>query len=617
MVGQGGTYTLTVRNAGTGDTDAAVTVVDDLPSQLVPDWTGTHSSGDWSCTYSGQRVTCTTSAVIAEGGSSQFTVPVKAVSNGSATNTAAVGGGGDPVNGGTPDPGTCTAGAAHCGSATVQINTAAAITTQKVLSQINGQPAAAGASVEAGDVLTYTITSTNSGETAGSTLLTDRVPAGTTYTGIGGIDDPAWTCENDEVVAGTECTQTQAVPANGGQTSSTFTVTVDTPAPAGGIANAVTSSADDDCTACSTSNPVLLPSISLAKTVGSSPMVVGQANSYTLTVSNSGQAVNSQAIVVRDTLPGTLSIGALPTDCALDPADSQTVVCTIAAEALAVGASQSFTIPVTPTAAGSVTNNATATGGGGEPDDCNGSGDCAASVTTPVNTPAAISTQKVLSHVNGQPVSPGAGVAAGDVLTYTITSSNSGRTAGSTLLTDHVPAGTTYTGVGGIDDPAWACENDDQFPDLGAIDRASAENQSGWHGARIGRHRRQLGFPGGRADAGEQWFLGQGDLVGYALVSVPTCVTTQKVTENSTGTFTFANTNLVTPSGAAAASGTITTTAPNTATNGDLTMVRKSAATSSLPKPCPPRRPAGVWLARAVSIRKAATRGATAAVLET
>jgi hypothetical protein len=298
----------------------------------------------------------------------------------SGNNTAHLTGGGDPA---------CKADEPQCNPSTpdVPVNTPAAITTVKMLSSVNG--AAPGANVKAGDVLAYTITSTNAGGTEGTTMLTEHVPDQTTYSGP---DGHAWTCQGLAVVAGTQCQALQGVPA-GGSASISFTVTVVTPATGSRVANSVTSSADPACVACSTSTPIAVPRIKLTKSVTTAPMLVGVANSYVLKVENVGGAVNSQAIVVSDTLPASLAIGTLPGGCAREPEGSQTVRCTIAASALAAGASSSFTLPVTPVSAGQVTNTATATGGGDPA--CTGAGDCVSSVTdTPVNVPGQLEVTK-------------------------------------------------------------------------------------------------------------------------------------------------------------------------------------------------------------------------------
>ncbi|KAG1250659.1 hypothetical protein G6F65_018656 [Rhizopus arrhizus] len=92
-----------------------------LPAGIAPNWSGTHVSGNWSCTASGQDVTCTSTQVLAAAGSagssSVFTLPVTvtAAATGVLTNHASVGGGYDPFNSGNaPAPGASCTDADHC-----------------------------------------------------------------------------------------------------------------------------------------------------------------------------------------------------------------------------------------------------------------------------------------------------------------------------------------------------------------------------------------------------------------------------------------------------------------------------------------------------------------------
>ncbi len=93
-VGTNGTYTLTVSNVGNASSTGTTTVTDTLPNGLTyVSATGT----DWSCTASGQTVTCTNSSQLAGGASSSIALTV-AVSNAASpgvTNTASVSNAGD------------------------------------------------------------------------------------------------------------------------------------------------------------------------------------------------------------------------------------------------------------------------------------------------------------------------------------------------------------------------------------------------------------------------------------------------------------------------------------------------------------------------------------------
>ena len=97
----GGTYayTLTVHNTlGTAPTSATITVTDTLPAGLTYVAAGSGGTG-WSCSASGQVVTCTTASIINAGASGNpltINVLAGAAAQPSVTNNAAVSGGGEP-----------------------------------------------------------------------------------------------------------------------------------------------------------------------------------------------------------------------------------------------------------------------------------------------------------------------------------------------------------------------------------------------------------------------------------------------------------------------------------------------------------------------------------------
>jgi uncharacterized repeat protein (TIGR01451 family) len=92
-VGTNGTYTITVKNVGTGPTTTTITVTDTLPAGL----TFIVGTGiGWTCSASGQTVTCTNAGPIAAAASSTITltVSVGVAAVPSVSNTASVSGGG-------------------------------------------------------------------------------------------------------------------------------------------------------------------------------------------------------------------------------------------------------------------------------------------------------------------------------------------------------------------------------------------------------------------------------------------------------------------------------------------------------------------------------------------
>lgn len=128
LVGAAGAlYSLVAANVGGLATSGTITVRDVLPAGITPNWTGTrvvsNNGTTWSCTFSGQNITCTTANSINYTGTTSSTITLP-VTIGAAANTgnpvinyASVGGGGDTFNGGTaPTPGTGCTDINHCTS---------------------------------------------------------------------------------------------------------------------------------------------------------------------------------------------------------------------------------------------------------------------------------------------------------------------------------------------------------------------------------------------------------------------------------------------------------------------------------------------------------------------
>ena len=176
---------------------------------------------------------------------------------------------------------------------------------------------------------------------------------------------------------------------------------------------------------------VIVPILTITKTASAASFTVGVAASYTLQVSNSGTAATTAASTITDAIPAGLTIGTLPAGCT---AAGQTVTCTIAA-GLAVAASTSFIIPVTPTlaAGASVTNTATVSGGGDAT--CPAATRCTGTVTTPVVAPQLTITKTASA----------ASFTVGVAASYTLNVQNTGPAATTAVstITDAIPAGLT------------------------------------------------------------------------------------------------------------------------------------------------------------------------------
>ena len=293
----------------------------------------------------------------------------------------------------------------------------AALDVAKSVTTVNGSPATPATVVTPGAVIAYTILLTNAGPASVTTTLTETIGNNVTYTGTG----EGWTCPNG-TDPGDQCTRGVTVGA-GASTSVTFTVTVDDPLPAAvtTIGNVVTSSVGT-CSACQVTNPAATAGITLVKTADPATYAAGDVVTYTFTTTNSGTATLAD-VEVSDT--GLAGLGALD--------------CTPAAPAtLAPGAMLVCTATKTMTQAdadaGAVTNTATATGtppGGGAVTD------------TDDETVTSAATAGITLVKTADPAT----YAAGDVVTYTFTTTNSGTAT----LADVEVSDTGLAGLGALD----------------------------------------------------------------------------------------------------------------------------------------------------------------------
>ena len=436
------TYTLTVNNASaTVATVGIITVQDSMPAGITAA-TGTY--GNWACTVvGGQDVSCTSASAIAASANSAIVLPVSveagAITSGTSatvTNHASAAGGGDPYNGGTPPaPGASCTDANHCASKDTSVNTAATLITAKALASVNGQAVPAGYQAQPGDVLGYQITVSNSGGTAGTTTLTETVPAGTAYTGTaeGWSTTPA-AC----AAAASTCTQEVTAGANASQVVS-FTVTVQAPLVQSAISNAVTSSVVGSCAAgCSVSVPAAVVDLQAVITqMPAAPLVIGQPITIVGVCTNNGPvpAVGASCSMVIN----TVLKASMPATC-----DTS--------RTLPVGDSLSCSLSFTPAQAMSITATVTAAADSYETNLANNVDTRAVDA----NTPSTLIVAKTLTQVNGAAVPVGYLVKPGDVLGYQLQVTNTGGTAGSMTLTETVPVGSTYVGLGNGDGEGWS-----------------------------------------------------------------------------------------------------------------------------------------------------------------
>ncbi|WP_456236974.1 beta strand repeat-containing protein [Comamonas koreensis] len=425
----GALYNLSVSNNGTAATTGVVTVRDSMPAGITA-VAGTY--GGWSCAVSGQDVTCTSSAPIAVAGVSTINLPVTvgAAAVPSVANSATVGGGGDPANGGTaPAPGSCAVGDAHCSSNTTAVSLQANLSITKTASP-NG-------TYVPGQALNYQIVVSNAGPSdANGASVTDNVPANVTVS--------SWSCTPVANCGSTSSGTGNAISLTGVNLASGQSITISVSgvvqlSATGDIVNSasVTPPAGVGCsvlpcdkTSSTTNTNSGAPALRIQKSATPAAFAVGQPGTYSILVGNTGTSSTVGPITVNDTMPAGVSINLPVTatgwDCSASSASQ--LACTTNAVLLPGSNAPVINAPVS-VAAGApalVSNNATVSGGGAS---CTTG--CQSTVNTSVNTPR-LDVVKTLS-------SP---FVVGVASQYVITATNNGQAptlAGT--ITDEIPAG--------------------------------------------------------------------------------------------------------------------------------------------------------------------------------
>jgi uncharacterized repeat protein (TIGR01451 family) len=419
--GGSGAFTLTATNDGNATTDGTtVTVGDTLPAGLTP----TAASGTgWTCSLSGQNVSCTRASVLATSSSyPAITVGVSVAANAAAslTSTATVGGGGD----------------ASDATASVTVSTVVATAPSLTLSKT-----ASATTVTRGGSVTFSLVATNSGDgaTDGTTAtVTDSLPAGlvpATASGTG------WSCAIAAQVV--TCTRTDALAANGRWPAISITASVGSGA-AASLTNTASISGGGDSTAATgevslTTTAPTAPSLVLTNTPATTTLIPGGSQTYTLSVANDGDgATDGTTVTVTEVFPSGLTPTAVSGsgwNCSIS---AQTVTCTTTTVLAAGGSYPS--ISVTTAVASSVTGSLTATG------TVSGGGDASAATAAATAAPAGIPSLTV----SATPASPT--ITRGGVTSFILTVTNSGDTptnGTAVTMTDTLPAGLTLTAASG------------------------------------------------------------------------------------------------------------------------------------------------------------------------
>lgn len=433
--GQAGTeYTLTVSNTSdvpTGNPPnvaaGTITVRDQLPAGIAPNWSGTHASGNWSCTASGQDVTCTSTQVLAAAGSagssSVFTLPVTvtAAATGVLTNHASVGGGYDPFNSGNaPAPGASCTDADHCTRSDVTVP----VTRVGYAKRSN-----TAGPVAVGTAVSYTVDVTVAdGNTRDLLTLTDTLGTGLDFASVSNAG--AFTCNAANPLV---CTlPAGTVP---GTYSLSYTATVNAQA-SGQVVNTVVGTGTDNPTCssnCTTTTPVAAPRISVSKASSTAgPVAIGDAVAYTVTVVVA-DARTRAVTTLTDTLGAGLDFGGITSAGAFSCAPGNPLVCTLPAGTVPGSYAFSYTGIVNAQASGQV-RNAVVPSGTDNPS-CVGSCD----TTTPMASALVVYAKQA---------STGGPVRIGDTIDYTLSATVSrARTTGVVTLTDTLGSGLDFGGV--------------------------------------------------------------------------------------------------------------------------------------------------------------------------
>ncbi|WND82000.1 CARDB domain-containing protein [Lysobacter capsici] len=384
IVGTNVTFTVTVSNNGPSSADA-VNVTDQLPAGYTfvsanPS-VGTYNAGTgvWAV------------GTLASGANATLDIVATVLATGPYANTAtATSTTGDP----TPGNNTATNTPVPVASADLAVTKTASSATPTV-----------------GTNITFTVTVSNNGPSAAAGVnVNDQLPAGYTFVSA----NPSAGTYN----AGTGVWAVGAL-ASGANATLDIVATVLPNGPYANTATATSTTNDPtpgNNTATNTPTPVASADLAVTKTVSNPNPPIGSTITFTVTVSNAGPSAAAD-VVVNDALPsGYTFVSATPS---AGTYNAGTGVWTVGA--LAVGVSQTLTVSAVVLETGSYANTATGTSTTNDPTPGNNT---STSTPTPVANPS-------LSLVKAAPTNAdndGSGtVTLGDVLTYTVTATNTGN----------------------------------------------------------------------------------------------------------------------------------------------------------------------------------------------
>ena len=440
VAGAIGTYEFVVNNAGPSDAAAPVRITDTLPDGLT--YTGsTDVEGSWTCSASGQDVTCDLTGDLAAGDQAVVRITVDIdpdldLARAPLTNTARVT---SPTT--DPNPGN---------------NVDSDITNVDAVVDLAIAKTHTGTAV-AGENVDFTLTVTNNGpsSTPGPVVVTDAVPAGTRYVSATGS---TWTCDEDAGII--TCVYAAAITSGDDAPPLTVTLLVLPSSGPGTITNIADVSGPigdprpENNTDSDTVTVLDRTDVAIEKeTVGSGSVAAGDTVTFDLTVTNNGPS-DADSVVVRDELPpGTLAVSVTPPDgqgwaCA---AVGRRIACARASMPAQVGAGAPTTsvirvvARVAPSVPGGTVLTNTSTVSTSTPGDNPGNN----TATSAVRVEASADLVLTKTHEGEQPVR------AGTSTTYRIAVENLGPSdaQGPLTVTDTLPDGLTFVSAGA----PWVC----------------------------------------------------------------------------------------------------------------------------------------------------------------
>jgi uncharacterized repeat protein (TIGR01451 family) len=333
VVGGNITYTITVSNDSKQDTDKTLTVTDNVP--VTVQVTSVVPGNGWSCTGT-QNISCTYSKSLAGGATAPVIKVIGTALAGAAPSVTNIA---DVTNPNDTNPNN------NEDKATTVVDT-----TAPVLSLVKSSDPASGSTVKRGQQIDYTLTYSNTGDgDAGLTVITDGIPANTTYV-PGSAACGAAGCNASYDVGDNDVDWSLNLPAHA-TGSVTFSVTVNNDAPDNTVIDNVATINNNGHKIPSNHvrHLVFVPSgdIALVKSVDPKTAKAGTVLNYTLVATASGNITQHNVVVTDEVPDGTTYTSA---DCASPCTasfDSSTGIATWQLGDMSPGDSQSLAFTVT------------------------------------------------------------------------------------------------------------------------------------------------------------------------------------------------------------------------------------------------------------------------------